>query len=149
MRPLLTSVTLIAKDIARLREFYSDVLGLEVGFEEPGHIACMGVGPKISVCLHDDSDEGIQDGDTSLYFASDELDRVRERALAHGFAAELGRYATGEPKLDLRDPHGSRIRVQDIGTYPIDEWVEQLVDQAMALGCSKEKLVELVQDHMP
>ncbi|MEX0875614.1 MAG: VOC family protein [Actinomycetota bacterium] len=102
--PEFLNVTLYVDDIAPIRHFYHDVLGLPVVFEEPGQAAVMG-----SVAVHDPSEGPV---DTSrLYFLVNDPTAFADRARSAGVEGTLRTDGYGEPAWESVDPFGNSVVV--------------------------------------
>jgi catechol 2,3-dioxygenase-like lactoylglutathione lyase family enzyme len=100
--PEFLNVTLYVDDIAEIRRYYHDVLGLPIVFEEPGHAAVMD-----RVAVHDPS-EGPA-GTCRLYFLVDDPSAFADRARASGVKGVLRVDGYGQPAWESVDPFGNSV----------------------------------------
>lgn len=100
--PEFLNVTLYVEDIADLRAFYHDVLGLPIVYEEPGHITVMG-----KVAVHDPT-EGPANT-VRLYFVVDDPEVFAKRATDAGRTGALRTDGYGKPAWESTDPFGNFV----------------------------------------
>src|SRR2546425_182127 len=99
------TLTLHCNDYDSTRRFYRDVLGLDVAYEQEGHVTAMD-----RVCVHDLTD-GLGSA-RELIFTVDQLEVFQKRADELGFEATLRSFSNGQSYLRLRDPEGNYIKLQ-------------------------------------
>jgi catechol 2,3-dioxygenase-like lactoylglutathione lyase family enzyme len=102
--PEFLCVTMYAEDIAPLRAYYHDALGLPIDYEEPGHISAM---PK--VCAHDPS-EGPA-GSMRLFFLTDDVVRFAAAVGRRGANGSTAVDGLGNPAWHSTDPFGNSVHV--------------------------------------
>jgi len=103
---------LIAKDLARSREFYRDALGLKVGTDSPPHWVDFDLGSDMLLALHP-AGEGmkVEPGSMSVGFSVDDVDAFvaglakSVRVLRAPRDENFGRLAL------LADPDGYTVQV--------------------------------------
>lgn len=100
--PQFLCITLYSDDPEPLRNYYHDILGLPLDYEEPGHIAAMG-----PVCAHDQS-EGPA-GTVRLYFFVDDVQRYAEVVKNKGAEGILRTDGQGKPAWESKDPFGNSV----------------------------------------
>jgi catechol 2,3-dioxygenase-like lactoylglutathione lyase family enzyme len=100
--PEFLNVTLYVDDIADLRAYYHDFLGLPIEFEESGHIAVMG-----KVAVHDPTEGPV---DTCrLYFLVDDPGSYAKRAADLGQPGVLRSDGHGNPAWESKDAFGNSV----------------------------------------
>lgn len=106
-----------ADDIARLKQFYCDVIGLSDGwrpaFESRGHWLYAGVHPLVHL-VEDESglEGGVPTGVDHVSFRSDDLDSLVERLRERGIDFQLSRVPTLDRlQLLIRDPVGIGVEI--------------------------------------
>jgi catechol 2,3-dioxygenase-like lactoylglutathione lyase family enzyme len=110
-----------ADDIARLKQFYCDVIGLSDGwrpeFPSRGHWLYAGTDPLVHLVEGDAAqDRGAQTGVDHVSFRSDDLDSFIERLRLRGVEFQLSRVpALGHRQLLTRDPLGIGVEITSAG----------------------------------
>jgi catechol 2,3-dioxygenase-like lactoylglutathione lyase family enzyme len=110
-----------AADIAKLKQFYCDVIGLSDGwrpeFQSRGHWLYAGPDPLVHLVEGDAVEErGVQRGVDHVSFRSDELDSFIERLRLRGIDFQLSRVPKlGHRQLLTRDPLGIGVEITSAG----------------------------------
>ena len=106
-----------AADIARLKQFYCDVIGPSDGwrpeFESRGHWLYAGAHPLVHL-VEDETGHGVgvMAGVDHVSFRSDDLDSFIERLRQRGIEYRLTRVPTlGHRQLLTRDPLGIGVEI--------------------------------------
>lgn len=102
--PEFLCVTMYADDIAPLRAYYHDALGLPIDYEQPGHLVAMP-----NVCAHDPS-EG-RAGTMRLYFLVDDVATFAATAQRRGARGVVAVDGLGNPAWHSSDPAGNSVHV--------------------------------------
>ena len=109
-----------ADDIARLRQFYCDVVGLtdgwRPGFESRGHWLYAGTQPLVHLVEGEaagaDDDTKVRRGVDHISFRSDDLDGFIERLRERGVEFRLSTVPTlNQRQLLIRDPLGGGVEI--------------------------------------
>lgn len=109
-----------AGDIARLKQFYCDVVGLtdgwRPGFESRGHWLYAGTRPLVHLVEGDESDAGremtVPGGVDHISFRSDDLDAFVERLRERGVEFRMSLVPTlNQRQLLMRDPLGVGVEI--------------------------------------
>jgi catechol 2,3-dioxygenase-like lactoylglutathione lyase family enzyme len=127
---LLEHVLVLSDDIDRTRDFYRDVVGLEVGERPPlafpgywlyagaGAAACVHVAERGTYAAHaaelglsvPERDPGVGPVD-HVAFVADDYDELLSRLERHGVAAVTNAVPGGPRQVFIEDPNGVRVEI--------------------------------------
>ena len=117
-----------AADIAKLKQFYCDVIGLSDGwrpeFQSRGHWLYAGTDPLVHLVEGDSVQERANAaGVDHVSFRSDDLDAFIERLRLRGIEFQLSRVPTlGHRQLLTRDPLGIGVEITAAGAGTVVRW---------------------------
>jgi catechol 2,3-dioxygenase-like lactoylglutathione lyase family enzyme len=109
-----------ADDIAKLKLFYCDVVGLREGwrpeFESRGHWLYAGTHPLVHLVETDEAHaSGVRPGVDHVSFSSDDLDGFASRLQVRGIDFRMTRVPTlGQRQLLFRDPLGVGVEIAEV-----------------------------------
>jgi catechol 2,3-dioxygenase-like lactoylglutathione lyase family enzyme len=105
-----------ADDIARLRQFYCDVVGLTEGwrpaFESRGYWLYAGTRPLVHLVEAEAEVTGVHGGVDHISFRSDDLDGFVSRLRSRGVQFQMSLVPTlNQRQLLIRDPLGVGVEI--------------------------------------
>jgi catechol 2,3-dioxygenase-like lactoylglutathione lyase family enzyme len=105
-----------ADDIARLRQFYCDVVGLTEGwrpaFESRGYWLYAGTSPLVHLVEAESGEAGVHGGVDHISFRSDDLDGFASRLSKRGVQFQMSLVPTlNQRQLLIRDPLGVGVEI--------------------------------------
>jgi catechol 2,3-dioxygenase-like lactoylglutathione lyase family enzyme len=105
-----------ADDIARLRQFYCDVVGLTEGwrpaFESRGYWLYAGTRPLVHLVEAEAGAAGVHGGVDHISFRSDDLDGFASRLRQRGVQFQVSLVPTlNQRQLLIRDPLGVGVEI--------------------------------------
>lgn len=105
-----------ADDIARLRQFYCDVVGLtegwRPGFESRGFWLYAGKRPLVHLVEGEAGEAGVRGGVDHISFRSDDLDGFVSRLRERGVQFQMSLVPTlNQRQLLIRDPLGVGVEI--------------------------------------
>jgi lactoylglutathione lyase len=140
----LHALILYAKDLERSKRFYGGSLGLELRYEEPGHVAGFAAGERVTLLLHaaEGDERPPREGELQAVrpvFAVEDVDGTVERLRAAGWsvAQEPVDRPWGEREACVLDPDGYRVCLaQPLGRgQPLSEpEAREIEDRLRSLG---------------
>ncbi|HXF71589.1 MAG TPA: VOC family protein [Actinomycetota bacterium] len=140
----LHAVILRSRDLERAKRFYGGSLGLELRYEEPGHVAGFDAGGGVMLLLHAAEDDERPPRERGAQvalpvFAVADVDAAVEGLRGAGWvvAEEPTDRPWGEREACVLDPDGHRIRlVQPLGRGgPLTEpEAREIEDRLRSLG---------------
>lgn len=140
----LHTLILHATDLERSKRFYQEALGLELRYEEPGHVAGFAAGERLTLLLHaaEDDERPPRPGEPQALlpvFAVEDVDATVEALRAGGWTVAQGPtdQPWGEREACVLDPDGYRIYLaQPLGRGgPLPEpEAREIEDRLRSLG---------------
>ncbi|HWO70769.1 MAG TPA: VOC family protein [Actinomycetota bacterium] len=140
----LHTLILYSTDLERSKRFYGGSLGLELRYEEPGHVAGFGAGERVTLLLHaaEGDERPPREGEAQALFpvfAVEDVDAAVERLRAAGWAVaeEPSDRPWGEREACVLDPDGYRVYLaQPLGRgEPLAELeAREIEDRLRSLG---------------
>lgn len=138
----LHTLILYSTDLERSKRFYRDPLGLELRYEEPGHVVGFAAGGRVTLLVH--AAEGDMrpppEGEARAVvpvFAVDDVDGTVARLRAAGWtvAQEPIDRPWGEREACVLDPDGYRVCLtQALGEHLPEPEAREVEDRLRSLG---------------